>query len=70
MNRKESMDLLTVGGFIRHFYTIIRDNPDMTHYQAYELAEDEFQKHFGKRKYSCFESFRIMKNRYTKKRSH
>jgi hypothetical protein len=68
MNSKQARELLTVDGFIRHFYSIIRDNPDITHYQAYEQAEQEYEKHFGCHKYSCFDTFRKMKSRRLKKK--
>lgn len=68
MNRKEANDLLSTGGFIRYFFAMIRQNPDISQTDAYEMAEAEHEKHFNMRKYSGYDSFRKMKMRYLKNR--
>jgi hypothetical protein len=65
---KEATELLSTGGFIRCFFAMIRQNPCISQNDAYEKAETEYKKHFGKRKYSGYDSFRKMKCRYLKKR--
>lgn len=68
MTRKEANELLSTGGFIRYFFATIRQNPDISQTDAYEIAEAEYEKHFSSRKYSGYDSFRKMKCRYLKKR--
>lgn len=68
MTSKEANELLSTGGFIRYFFSMMRQNPDSTQTDAYEKSENEYKKHFGMRKYSNYDSFRKMKCRYLKKR--
>jgi hypothetical protein len=65
---KEEMELLTQSGFIRKFYQQVRENPDITQENAYEEVEMIYMKHFGRRKYSNFDSFRRIKRRFLNKR--
>ena len=66
MITKQAKELLSTEGFIRFFYQVVRNNPDITHNDAYEQVEVEYEKNFGKRRYSCFDSFRQIKKRYLK----
>ena len=68
MISKEAKALMTTAGFILLFIRIIRDEPTITQTGAYEKAEDEYRKHFGKAKYSGYDSFRKIKSRYLKSR--
>lgn len=68
MNARKMNELLTVSGFMKFFFSVIRDNPDMTQTDAYERVEQVYKESFGKRRYSCFDSFRQVKTRYLKMR--
>lgn len=61
-------ELLTTEGFIKHFYKIIRDNPDITQNDAYEQTESQYLLLTKKRKYSGFDSFRQIKKRYLRRK--
>lgn len=39
-----------------------------TYEDAYEKVEDIYEDYFGKRRYSCYSSFRVVKNRIIKNR--
>jgi hypothetical protein len=69
MISRQAKELLTTNGFIRFFFSMIRQNPDITQTGAYEKAEEEYKKNFGERKYSNYDSFRKMKSRYLKRRA-
>lgn len=68
MNARKMNELLSVSGFMKYFYSVIRDNPQMTQTEAYESVEKVYEENFGKRRYSCFDSFRQVKTRYLKMR--
>lgn len=68
MISRKAQEMLTTGGFIRYFFNMIRENPDITQTDAYEKSEDEYKKFFGVRKYSNYDSFRKMKTRYLRRR--
>lgn len=56
--------LLTQEGFIEAFYEQCADYK--THEEAYEGVERLYERYFGKRKYSNFNSFRQVRDRITK----
>lgn len=68
MITKQAKELLSTEGYIRFFYQVVRDSPDISQADAYEKVEQEYEKHFGKRKYSCFDSFRQIKKRYLRRK--
>lgn len=59
-------DLLTVRGFINRYMQHLRDK-DCSQIEAYELTEHEYEQAFERRRYSCYNSFRIGKNRLAKR---
>ena len=65
MEKQKALSLLTVKGFITHYFSLMKD-PDITQVKAYEMTEKEFKKHFGQKRYSGFDSFRQVRNRYLK----
>ena len=52
-------------GFYRRYLYNIKLTP--TYIKAYQLTEDEYVEAFGKKRYSSYDSFRIIKNRINKK---
>lgn len=42
--------------------------PDISHHQAYEDAEKDFETKYGFRKYTCFDSFRISRSKRIRKK--
>lgn len=57
--------LSTADGFTNRWYALLRIY--RTHAEAYEAVENEYSEIFGRRRYSCFDSFRIVRNRKIKK---
>ena len=53
-------------GFYRRYLYNIKLTP--TYIKAYQLTEDEYVEAFGKKRYSSYDSFRIIKNRINKKK--
>ncbi len=49
--------LSTTEGFVEAFQQNIRDC--RTFYEAYEVTESQHEELFGKRKYSCYQSFSV-----------
>ena len=60
----EFKDVRTKGFYQRYLYNIKRAG---TYIDAYQLTEDEYIGVFGKKRYSSYDSFRIIKNRINKK---
>ena len=57
----EILALLSPAGFEKRFHKncqVVKKYED-----AYELTEQEYEEHFGKRRYSSYDSFRVTKNR-------
>ena len=52
-------------GFYRRYLYNVRLTP--TYIKAYQLTENEYVEAFGKKRYSSYDSFRIIKNRIIKK---
>ena len=52
-------------GFYRRYLHNV--NLTSTYIKAYQLTENEYVETFGKRRYSSYDSFRIIKNRIIKK---
>ena len=57
----EILALLSPSGFEKRFHKHCKETK--TYSEAYELTEKEYQKNFGKRRYSSYDSFRVTKNR-------
>ena len=57
----EILALLSASGFERKFHKNCKLSK--TYEDAYELTEEEYEKHFGKRRYASYDSFRVTKNR-------
>jgi len=60
----EFKDVRTKGFYNRYLHNIKRVG---TYIDAYQLTEDEYIGIFGKKRYSSYDSFRIIKNRINKK---
>ena len=52
-------------GFYRRYLHNVKLTP--TYIKAYQLTENEYVETFGKKRYSSYDSFRIIKNRIIKK---
>ena len=57
-------DIRNVGFYKRYLHNI---KLTKTYIKAYQLTEDEYVETFGKKRYSSYDSFRIIKNRIIKK---
>ena len=57
--------LLSPTGFDERFWKNAKDFK--TYKEAYEKTEQEFEKHFGKRKYSDYNSYTTSRNKRIKK---
>ena len=57
--------LLSPNGFDERFWKNSKDSK--TYLEAYEKTEKEFENHFGKRKYSDYNSFRNCRDRRIKR---
>jgi len=57
--------LLSPNGFDDRFWKYAKDSK--TYKAAYEKTEQEFEKHFGKRKYSDYNSYTTSRNKRIKK---
>ena len=57
----EILALLSPAGFEKRFHKYCKSSK--TYETAYEKTEIEYEKHFGKRRYSSYDSFRVSKNR-------
>jgi len=57
-------DIRTAGFYKRYLHNI---KLTKTYIKAYQLTEDEYVETFGKKRYSSYDSFRIIKNRIIKK---
>lgn len=58
--------LLTTEGFIDSFWSMCIDYK--TQEQAYEAVERLYERTFGKRRYSGFDSFRTIRDRFIKQK--
>lgn len=61
------LKLHTKQGFIERYYNLLQDYP--TNEQAYEAAERQHSNYFGQRRYSDYDSFRVILSRYNKKKN-
>tara|TARA_R110001606_G_scaffold396298_1_gene570164 strand:- start:1212 stop:1424 length:213 start_codon:yes stop_codon:yes gene_type:complete len=57
----EILVLLSPAGFEKRFHKNCKDFKNYE--QAYEETEKEYKKHFLKRRYASYDSFRVTKNR-------
>jgi hypothetical protein len=57
--------LLSPEGFDKRFWEIA--SKEKTYIQAYEELEKEYELHFGRRRYSDYNSFRICRNKRIRK---
>ena len=57
--------LLTPNGFDDRFWKYAKETK--TYVEAYEKTEIEYEKHFGKRKYSDYNSYTTSRNKRIKK---
>lgn len=57
-------DIRNAGFYKRYLHNIKLTS---TYIKAYQLTEDEYVETFGKKRYSTYDSFRIIKNRIIKK---
>ena len=57
-------DIRNAGFYRRYLHNV---NLTSTYIKAYQLTENEYIETFGKKRYSSYDSFRIIKNRIIKK---
>ena len=57
-------DIRNAGFYRRYIYNVKLTS---TYIKAYQLTEDEYVETFGKKRYSSYDSFRIIKNRIKRK---
>ena len=57
-------DIRNAGFYRRYLHNVKLTS---TYMKAYQLTEDEYVETFGKKRYSSYDSFRIIKNRINKK---
>lgn len=62
---KDKIILISADGFVKEFWK--RAKQHKTLIQAYENLEKDYEKTFGKRRYSDYNSFRVCRDRKTKK---
>jgi hypothetical protein len=60
----EILKLLSMKGFSEKFYDYSKKTK--TYREAYEKTEKIYEKNFGKRRYSSYDSFRVVMNRKMK----
>tara|TARA_B100000927_G_C16319232_1_gene410678 strand:- start:131 stop:334 length:204 start_codon:yes stop_codon:yes gene_type:complete len=65
MKNTEIIALLNPDGFDKRFWK--NTTKYKTYKEAYEKLEEEYELHFGKRRYSDYNSFRVCRNRRIKK---
>jgi uncharacterized protein YktA (UPF0223 family) len=65
MIEEHYLKLMTVKGFIERYWEFIGIYP--SHEEAYNAVEKQYEMAFGKRKYSDYTSFRVVKSNYMKK---
>ena len=58
-------DIRNAGFYRRYLHNV---NLTSTYIKAYQLTENEYIETFGKKRYSSYDSFRIIKNRILKKK--
>lgn len=66
MIEKHILELLEMDGFIARYWEFVCQYP--TCYDAYEAVERQFELHFGKRKYSDYDTFRVILSRWNKRK--
>lgn len=60
----EILSMLSFKGFINRYYFYCKT--EKTYKDAYEKTEQEYEKNFKKRRYSSYDSFRVVLNRKMK----
>tara|TARA_R110002051_G_scaffold103198_1_gene174961 strand:- start:23759 stop:23983 length:225 start_codon:yes stop_codon:yes gene_type:complete len=63
----EILCLLSPNGFEDRFHSNCKNHK--TYSKAYEETENEFEKYFGQRRYSSYDSFRVVMQRKMKQSS-
>ena len=63
---KDKLILISADGFVREFWNRAKNHKTLI--GAYEDLEKDFEKTFGKRRYSDYNSFRICRDRKLKNR--
>jgi len=63
-NIEKIRQLSTVRGFVQAYFAKLKDAT--TQPEAYEMVETEHLEIFNRRKYSNYDSFRVVKNRVIK----
>ena len=61
MTDKEVIKLINPREFVAQWFRMLPDYP--TYSAAYEALEDRYEAVFGRRKYSSYDSFRVVKDR-------
>tara|TARA_R110000744_G_scaffold217938_1_gene336652 strand:- start:295 stop:501 length:207 start_codon:yes stop_codon:yes gene_type:complete len=62
----EILILLSPNGFEKRFHLYCKT--EKTYISAYHKTEIEYEEHFGKTRYSSYDSFRVVMNRKLKKK--
>tara|TARA_R110002020_G_scaffold731_3_gene3631 strand:+ start:568 stop:762 length:195 start_codon:yes stop_codon:yes gene_type:complete len=62
---KDKIILISADGFVREFWKRTKEHKTLI--QAYENLEKDYEETFGKRRYSDYNSFRVCRDRKTKK---
>ncbi len=62
---KDKIILISADGFVREFWKRAKEHKTLI--QAYENLEKDYKETFGKRRYSDYNSFRVCRDRKTKK---
>jgi len=63
---EDKLILISADGFVREFWNRAKNHKTLI--AAYEDLEKDFEKTFGKRRYSDYNSFRICRDRKVKNR--
>ncbi len=64
MTEQDIRGLIYLNNFINAWFIALPNYK--TYEEAYESIEDVYVEYFGKRRYSSYKSFEVMKNRHTK----
>ena len=65
MSTTRVKQLITFNGYLQVFYENCRITK--TCFEAWEKTEQEYAQIFGQNRYSCYESFRVVRERKLKK---
>ena len=62
----EKRRLIDLRYFINAWFNLLPHHE--TYEKAYEALEDIYEDYFGRRRYSCYDSFRVVKDRVMKRK--